>query len=94
MIIYKDENFVFSKEDGSLIGTDRPNTWLDEALKKANPPHFKVHSLRHTNITLQITGGVPLITASGRAGHSKTSTTLDIYSHFIKTSEILEGNDY
>ncbi len=99
---YKDENFIFSKEDGSLIGTDRPNAWLDEVLKKANLPHFKVHSLRHTNITLQITGGVPLITVSGRAGHSRTSTTTDIYSHFIKTSDsnaseilekILEGND-
>ena len=84
---YKDENWVFSKEDGTLIGTDRPNAWLDEVLKKANLPHFKVHSLRHTNITLQIAGGVPVITVSGRAGHSRTSTTTDIYSHFIKTSD-------
>ena len=99
---YKDEKWLFSKWDGTLIGTDRPNAWLDEVLKKANLPHFKVHSLRHTNITLQITGGVPLITVSGRAGHSRTSTTTDIYSHFIKTSDsnaseilekILEGND-
>jgi len=39
-----------------------------------------VHSLRHTNITMQIA-------AAGRAGHARTSTTTDIYSHFLKSSD-------
>ena len=43
--------------------------------------------LRHTNITLQIAKGIPLVTVAARAGHSRTSTTSDIYSHFIKTSD-------
>ena len=46
-----------------------------------------LHSLRHTNITLQIAKGIPLVTVAARAGHSRTSTTSDIYSHFIKTSD-------
>ncbi len=46
-----------------------------------------IHSLRHTNITLQILSGVPLVTVAGRAGHSRTSTTSDIYSHYIQTSD-------
>ena len=29
----------------------------------------------------------PLVTVSGRAGHSRTSTTTDIYSHFIQSSD-------
>lgn len=45
------------------------------------------HSLRHTNITLQIAAGVPLTTVSGRAGHSRTSTTLKVYSHFIPDTQ-------
>lgn len=44
-------------------------------------------ALTHTNITLQILSGVPLVTVAGRAGHSRTSTTSDIYSHFVKTSD-------
>ena len=49
--------------------------------------HRTVHSLRHTNITMQIAAGVPLVTVAGRAGHARTSTTTDIYSHFLKSSD-------
>lgn len=34
-----------------------------------------VHSLRHTNITMQIAAGVPIVTVKDRAGHARTSTT-------------------
>lgn len=53
----------------------------------AGLPNRTVHSLRHTNITMQIAAGVPLVTVSGRAGHARTSTTTDIYSHFLKSSD-------
>ena len=53
----------------------------------AGLPHRTVHSLRHTNITMQIAAGVPLVTVAGRAGHARTSTTTDIYSHFLKSSD-------
>ena len=46
-----------------------------------------MHSLRHTNITMQIAAGVPPVTVAGRAGHARTSTTTDIYSHFLKNSD-------
>ena len=53
----------------------------------AGLPHRTVHPLRHTNITMQIAAGVPLVTVAGRAGHARTSTTTDIYSHFLKSSD-------
>ena len=40
-----------------------------------------------TNITMQIAAGVPIVTVAGRAGHARTSTTTDIYSHFLKTAD-------
>ena len=46
-----------------------------------------VHSLRHTNITMQIAAGAPIVTVKDRAGHARTSTTTDIYSHFLKTAD-------
>lgn len=33
---------------------------------------------------MQIAAGVPIVTVAGRAGHARTSTTTDIYSHFLK----------
>ena len=42
---------------------------------------LRFHELRHTNISLMIVNGVDFRTAIERAGHSKVSTTMDIYSH-------------
>jgi integrase len=36
---------------------------------------------------MQIAAGVPLVTVADRAGHARTSTTTDIYSHFLKSSD-------
>lgn len=41
----------------------------------------RLHDLRHLNVTAMLAAGVPVGSASRRAGHSKTSTTLDIYTH-------------
>lgn len=38
--------------------------------------------LRHTNTTLMIATGADIRSISYRLGHSNTSTTLNIYSHF------------
>lgn len=43
-----------------------------------------MHSLRHTNITMQIMAGVPIIAVAARAGHARTSTTTDVYAKFTK----------
>ena len=96
------ELYIDEKDLNKINDLIKSNKEVNKIIYQDNLPHFKVHSLRHTNITLQIIGGVPLITVLGRAGHSRTSTTTDIYSHFIKTSDsnaseilekILEGND-
>lgn len=36
--------------------------------------------------------GVDMKTVSARAGHGKASTTTDIYSHFLHTSDVKAGN--
>ena len=84
---YKDENWLFTRDNGEMISPDTFLQWLRKVLDKADLPKFTLHSLRHTNITLQIAAGIPLVTVAGRAGHSRTSTTTDIYSHFLNTSD-------
>ena len=80
-------NRLFVKEFGDPIYPSTVEFWVDKILKAAGLPHRSVHSLRHTNITMQIAAGVPLVTVAGRAGHARTSTTTDISSHFLKSSD-------
>ncbi len=84
---WEDSDRLFVQETGKPINPSTIHFWLKKMLKKANLPDVTLHSLRHTNITLQIAAGVPLTTVAGRAGHSRVSTTSDIYSHFIRTSD-------
>ena len=51
------------------------------------PRPLAAHSLRHTNATLLIASGTNIKTVSGRLGHASTSTTGNIYSHAIKTTD-------
>lgn len=78
---------LFTGEHGGPISPESFESWLRILRRDFNIPHFTIHGLRHTNITIQIAAGVPLTTVSCRAGHSRTSTTTDIYAHFIKTSD-------
>ena len=43
--------------------------------------HMRFHDLRHTCATLLILDNVPSKVVCNRLGHSKVSTTLDIYTH-------------
>ena len=81
-------NKLFTNEKGGFINPDLVLKWLKNMLKKADVGSYTLHSLRHTCITLQLLNGVPLVTASARAGHSRTSTTSDIYAHFLKSSDM------
>jgi integrase len=78
---------IFTGQFGGRVNPSVVGTWLQRILKEADLPHVTVHSLRHTNITLQIMAGVPLAIVAGRAGHARTSTTTDIYTHFIKSAD-------
>ena len=83
-----DTDRLFCTEDGTDISPGLFRVWLQKTLAKTNLPKVTLHSLRHTNITLQLVAGVNMKTVSARAGHSKASTTSDFYSHFIKNSDI------
>lgn len=78
---------LFVAEEGKRLYPGTIDNWVHKICDEAGLPRRTVHSLRHTNITMQIAAGVPLVTVSGRAGHARTSTTTDIYSHFLKSSD-------
>ena len=54
-------------------------------LLKANIDHYSLHSLRHTNITLPIAAGVPIIPLRREWNASaQVSTIRDIYTYALR----------
>jgi len=45
------------------------------------------HCFRHTHASELVSAGIPIQEVSKRLGHSKISTTLDIYSHCVPTED-------
>lgn len=93
---WHDNDYVFTRWDGSPMNLDTISRYLKKFTKKNGLKSIHLHSLRHTNATLQISSGVDCKTVSSRLGHSNVSTTLNIYSHAVdaanaKASDALEN---
>ena len=50
-------------------------------------PTVRLHDLRHYVATRLLAGGVAVSTVAGRLGHARTSTTLNVYGHFVPSSD-------
>lgn len=57
------------------------------ACKLAGIPHFHPHDLRHRRLSLWHGQGVPAAELARRAGHSRPSMSLDVYSHVMPVAE-------
>jgi phage integrase len=49
--------------------------------KKANLRTITLHQFRHSHATMLLTEGIIINEVSRRLGHSRVSTTLDVYTH-------------
>lgn len=85
-------DYLFTQENGKRLYPSTFTGWLNKMLCEANIDHYSLHSLRHTNITLQIAAGVPIVTVSARAGHARTSTTSDIYAYALRSTDRLAAD--
>lgn len=66
---YEESNYVFTTSTGSLIDVPNLSHAWEHILKKANLPHKKFHSLRHTFATILFENEVLLKTVSKILGH-------------------------
>lgn len=86
-----DENFDEKQDEYYLaVGLDRqplyPHTmghWLTKLEAKHGFKHVSCHGLRHTYCSLLLSQNVPIQTVSKYMGHSDSTVTLEVYSHFI-----------
>ncbi len=78
--------------NGKPMYTGTPSAWFPKFLKRHGLPHLNFHGLRHTSATLLISSGVDVRSVSGRLGHAQSSTTLNIYSHFLRSADEAAAN--
>ena len=52
----------------------------------------RLHDLRHFTATRLLDAGVPVKTVSGRLGHARPATTLNIYAHFVPATDRLAAD--
>lgn len=86
---WQDKGYIFTNTEGEPLKPDSVSSWFSKFIN-AHPeklPPITLHSLRHTNATIQIAIGVPITTVSKRLGHTNTSTTGRIYAHAIKSAD-------
>jgi integrase len=78
---YQDKNLVFATPTGTPI--EPRNFYRKHAamLKKAGLRHVRLHDLRHTFATILLQEGENPENLRDLLGHTKTSTTLDLYCH-------------
>lgn len=93
---WEGDNFVFIQWNGLQMHPSTPYgefkkiiRWYNDSVEKEDEklPDIPLHGLRHTSATLLISQNVDVRTVGGRLGHAQTSTTMNIYSHFLKRAD-------
>ena len=83
-------DYVFTNPEGKPLKPDSVSSWFSKFMKQhPDIPFITLHSLRHTNATLQLAAGVPITTVSKRLGHSNTATTGRVYAHAVQSADDL-----
>lgn len=84
---WHDTGKLFTKDNGEPMHPDSLTNWFGKFIKRNDLPHVTLHGLRHTNATLLIAAGTNIRTVAARLGHSRASTTANIYAHAIQSAD-------
>jgi integrase len=83
------DRFVFTARPGSDVPLDPAATTrrFVRLCKRLNIQGVRLHDLRHFAGTQLIAAGVDVKTVQTRLGHSRPSTTLDVYTHSVSQND-------
>lgn len=74
-------SFIFTQDNGQPMHPDSLTTYIDRLCKNNNLRHISPHAFRHYAATRLIERGMDIATVSRIMGHSRPSTTTDLYVH-------------
>jgi len=82
-----DEYYICSTIYREVAAVDTPYRWLKKFLVDHDFKHLGCHGLRHTYCSILLSQNVPIQTVSKYMGHSDSTITLKVYSHFIPDTQ-------
>lgn len=82
-----DQYYISSTLYRQPTAVDTPYRWLKRFLQNHGFKHMGCHALRHTFCSLLLSQNVPIQTVSKYMGHSDSTVTLEVYSHFIPDTQ-------
>lgn len=82
--LYHDQDLVFAQWNGKPLWVEKLRKEFSRHLANLGLPHIKLHGLRHSSATILRSLGVDLKTIQEICGHTRISTTADIYIDFVK----------
>lgn len=78
-----DKGLVFPGADGDWMKPQNMLRHLKELGTRVDIPDITFHKLRHFHATIALDQGNNPVVVSRRMGHSKVSTTIDLYGHVL-----------
>lgn len=81
--LWKENDMVFPTSIGTYLDQSNLVAEFKVVLELAGLPEIRFHDLRHTAASIMIKNGIDIITVSRTLGHSRPSTTLNIYGHLM-----------
>ena len=82
-----DDYYVAVNPYREPISPQRTGVWLTYYERVWGLKHVSPHGLRHTYCSLLLSQSVPIQTVSKYMGHSDSTVTLKVYSHFIPDTQ-------
>jgi integrase len=81
--LWQDTGYVFVQPNGAPIGGRLALKYFQPARASAGLPWQRFHDLRHACASLLLVQGVPMRVVMEILGHTRISTTADLYSHVL-----------
>ena len=78
---------VFIRRTGEPLLPTTVTLGFKKIVRKLGLDDVRFHDLRHTHATVMLLQGVHPKVVQERLGHSKMSTTMDIYSHVVPSMQ-------
>lgn len=89
---YKNQNFVFAKDNGDPMHPDSVTDWMNKFSKRHDLPHINPHAFRHTQASLLVFAKVDDVSLASRLGHSNPAFTKKQYAHMFQEADKISAD--